>query len=150
MKIAIGCDHGGIGLKAVVAAVIEELGHTLVDQGCFSNDSVDYPDFADKVCGLVETGVCERGVLICGTGIGMSMAANRRPCIRAALVHEAYSARMSREHNDANVLCLGARVLGPGLAEDLVRVWLTTAFAGGRHQLRIAKFSDLEGVSCPF
>jgi ribose 5-phosphate isomerase B len=141
MKIAIGCDHGGIALKTVVVAVIEELGHTVVDQGCFSRESVDYPDFAAKVCDAIEAGDCERGILICGTGIGMSMAANRRPAIRAALVQEEFSARMSREHNDANVLCLGARVLGPGLAEDLVRVWLTTAFAGGRHQLRVAKFS---------
>lgn len=141
MKIAIGCDHGGIALKTVVVSVIEELGHTVVDQGCFSRESVDYPDFAAKVCEVIEAGDCERGILICGTGIGMSMAANRRPAIRAALVQEEFSARMSREHNDANVLCLGARVLGPGLAEDLVRVWLTTAFAGGRHQLRVDKFS---------
>lgn len=141
MKIAIGCDHGGIALKSVVVAVIEELGHTVVDQGCFSSASVDYPDYAAKVCEQVEAGSCERGILLCGTGIGMSMAANRRPAIRAALVQEEFSARMSREHNDANVLCLGARVLGPGLAENLVRVWLTTAFVGGRHQLRLAKFS---------
>ena len=141
MKIAIGCDHGGIALKTVVVSVIEELGHTVVDQGCFSGESVDYPDFAAKVCEVIEAGDCERGILICGTGVGMSMAANRRPAIRAALVLEEFSARMSRELNGANVLCLGARVLGPGLAEDLVRVWLTTAFAGGRHQLRVAKFS---------
>jgi ribose 5-phosphate isomerase B len=142
MKVAIGCDHGGIDLKTTVVAVIESLGHTVDDQGCFSRESVDYPDYADKVCTAVESGGCERGILICGTGIGMSMAANRHRGVRAAVVSDTFSARMSREHNDANVLCLGARVLGPGLAADIVQVWLSTAFAGGRHQQRIAKFSD--------
>ena len=141
MQVAIGCDHGGIDLKATVVAVLEELGHTIADQGCHAGESVDYPDFADKVCDVVESGACACGILICGTGIGMSMAANRRSKIRAALCQESYAATMSREHNDANVLCLGARIVGPGLAEDIVRIWMTTEFAGGRHQRRIEKFS---------
>ncbi len=141
MLVAIGCDHGGIILKKMIIETVENMGHTIADLGCFSVDSVDYPDFAKTVCDQVAAGDCQRGILICGTGIGMSMAANRRPEIRAALCQEAYSARMSREHNDANVLCLGARVVGPGLVEEIVQTWLTAEFAGGRHQNRIAKFS---------
>ena len=140
MKVAIGCDHGGIDLKQTVVAVLQELGHEIVDQGCFSEESVDYPNFAQAVCSLVKDGSCERGILVCGTGIGMSMAANRFPEIRAALCTETYSARMSREHNNANVLCLGARVTGPGLAAEIVRTWMTVDFAGGRHQHRIDMF----------
>lgn len=140
MKVAIGCDHGGIDLKQTVVAVLQELGHEIVDQGCFSEKSVDYPNFAQAVCSLVKDGSCERGILVCGTGIGMSMAANRFPEIRAALCTETYSARMSREHNNANVLCLGARVTGPGLAAEIVRTWMTVDFAGGRHQHRIDMF----------
>ncbi len=140
MKVAIGCDHGGIDLKQTVVAVLQELGHEIDDQGCFSEESVDYPNFAQAVCSLVKDGSCERGILVCGTGIGMSMAANRFPEIRAALCTEAFSARMSREHNNANVLCLGARVTGPGLAAEIVRTWMTVDFAGGRHQHRIDMF----------
>jgi len=140
MKVAIGCDHGGFLLKANLVSVLEDMGHEVVDCGCDSEASVDYPDFAAAVCARVVDGSCDRGVLICGTGIGMSMAANRDPRIRAALCHEIFTARMSREHNDANVLCLGARVLGPGLAEEMLRVWMTTEFAGGRHLRRIEKF----------
>ncbi len=140
MKVAIGCDHGGIDLKQTVVAVLQELGHEIDDQGCFSEESVDYPNFAQAVCSLVKDGSCERGILVCGTGIGMSMAANRFPEIRAALCTETFSARMSREHNNANVLCLGARVTGPGLAAEIVRTWLTVDFAGGRHQHRIDMF----------
>ncbi len=140
MKVAIGCDHGGIDLKQTVVAVLQELGHEIDDQGCFSEESVDYPNFAQAVCSLVKDGSCERGILVCGTGIGMSMAANRFPEIRAALCTETFSARMSREHNNANVLCLGARVTGPGLAAEIVRTWMTVDFAGGRHQQRIDMF----------
>ncbi|MBE9520550.1 MAG: ribose 5-phosphate isomerase B [Proteobacteria bacterium] len=140
MKVAIGCDHGGIDLKQTVVAVLQELGHEIDDQGCFSEESVDYPNFAQSVSSLVKDGSCERGILVCGTGIGMSMAANRLPEIRAALCTEAFSARMSREHNNANVLCLGARVTGPGLAAEIVRTWMTVDFAGGRHQHRIDLF----------
>ena len=140
MKIAIGCDHGGIDLKNTVVSVLTELGHEVDDQGCNSTDSVDYPNFAKSVSLLVKEGKCRFGVLICGTGIGMSMAANRIPGIRAALCHEMFSARMSREHNDANILCLGARVIGSGLAAEIVRTWMSTEFAGGRHQRRIDMF----------
>ena len=140
MKVAIGCDHGGIDLKQTVVSVLQELDHEIDDQGCFSEESVDYPSFAEAVCSLVKAGSCERGILVCGTGIGMSMAANRYPEIRAALCGEMFSARMSREHNNANVLCLGARVIGPGLAAEIVRTWMTTGFAGGRHQHRIDMF----------
>lgn len=140
MKVAIGCDHGGIDLKKDIIAVLRELGHEVEDQGSNSSDSVDYPSFARAVSTLVQAGECERGILICGTGIGMSMAANRIPGIRAALCHEMFSARMSREHNDANILCLGARVTGPGLAQEIVRTWMTSDFSGGRHQRRIDMF----------
>ena len=140
MKVAIGCDHGGLDLKDTVKSVLIELGHEIDDQGCNSSESVDYPNFANAVSSLVKDGKCERGILICGTGIGMSMAANRIPGIRAALCHEMFSARMSREHNDANILCLGSRVIGPGLAAETVRTWMTTDFAGGRHQRRIEMF----------
>ena len=140
MKVAIGCDHGGLDLKDTVKSVLIELGHEIDDQGCNSSESVDYPNFANAVSSLVKDGKCERGILICGTGIGMSMAANRISGIRAALCHEMFSARMSREHNDANILCLGARVIGQGLAAEIVRTWMTTDFAGGRHQRRIEMF----------
>ena len=142
MKIALGADHGGFQLKEKVAGLLEQLGHRVEDTDCHSSDSVDYPDFADPVVALVAGGDCDRGILICGTGIGMSLAANRNRKIRAANCHDEYTARMSREHNDANILCLGARVIGEGVAVDLIKVWLDTAFAGGRHQQRIAKYSD--------
>jgi ribose 5-phosphate isomerase B len=140
VKVAIGCDHGGIDLKNTVLSVLVELGHEVDDQGCNSTDSVDYPDFAKSVSTLVKEGKCQCGILICGTGIGMSMAANRIPGIRAALCNEMFSAKMSREHNDANILCLGARVIGPGLAAEIVQTWMNSEFAGGRHQRRIDMF----------
>jgi len=140
MKIALGCDHGGIALKGVILTLLAQLGHEVDDQGCHSLESVNYPEFAKSVCALVQEGKCQRGILICGTGIGMSMVANRLEGIRAALCHELYTARMSREHNDANVLCLGARVVGPGLAEEIVRTWIGTDFAGGRHLQRLQMF----------
>lgn len=137
MNIAVGCDHGGFGLKRVICELLAEMGHQVNDVGCPSEASVDYPEFADKLCQALQDGSSERGILICGTGIGMSIAANRHRHIRAALCHESLTARLSREHNDANVLCLGARVLGEAIALDIVRVWLTTEFAGGRHLRRI-------------
>lgn len=140
MKIGIGCDHGGIDLKNVIVSLLKEMGHEIDDQGCFATESVDYPEFAKSVCSLVQAGRSDRGILVCGTGIGMSMVSNRFDGIRAALCHESFTARMSREHNDANVLCLGARVIGPGLAEEIVRTWVSTEFAGGRHQRRIDMF----------
>ena len=137
MNVAIGCDHGGFHLKKAIISLLEKLGHTAVDVGCFSEESVNYPVFADHVCAVLANGRCQRGILICGTGIGMSIAANRHRHIRAALCHESLSARMSREHNDANVLCLGARLVGISLAREIVRVWLASGFAGGRHLRRI-------------
>ena len=141
MKIAIGSDHGGYELKELIADYLQSNGHEVLDCGCNSLDSVDYPDFSEKVCSEVRSGSCEAGILICGTGIGMSIAANRYRDIRAALCHEAFTARMSREHNNANVLCLGARVVGSEVALDIVRVWVSTDFAGGRHQKRLDKLS---------
>ncbi len=149
MKIAIGSDHGGFTVKEEVVRFLQDLGHEIDDIGCFGLDAVDYPDFADKVCELVsdknKDKNCERGILICGTGIGMSMAANKNKKyssnIRAALCHESYTARMSRQHNDANILCLGARVLGIEVIIDVVGTWLETEFEGGRHQRRIDVFS---------
>ena len=144
MKIAVGSDHGGYGLKELIKEVIRGLGHEVKDCGCHGPESTDYPIFAKAVTELVNAGAVERGILICGTGIGMSMVANRYPGIRAALCHELYTARMSRAHNDANILCIGARVVGPGLAEEMVKVWLETPFEGGRHQRRLSLFDGKE------
>ncbi|MDA3970374.1 MAG: ribose 5-phosphate isomerase B [Desulfobulbaceae bacterium] len=141
MNIALGCDHGAYDLKEEIKLLLAELGHAVTDAGCHSLESVNYPDYANAVCGKIIDGSCDRGILLCGTGIGMSMAANRHPEIRAALCHELFTAAMSREHNDANVLCMGARVIGPGLAAEMVRVWLATEFAAGRHLTRIEMFS---------
>jgi ribose 5-phosphate isomerase B len=137
VKIAFGCDHGGFVFKKDIVTLLEQSGYTVLDMGCFSEESVDYPDFAAAVCAALQDGRAQRGILVCGTGIGMSIAANRHPHIRAALCHEAFTARMSREHNDANILCLGARVLGVGIVLDIVKTWLATEFAGGRHLRRI-------------
>ncbi len=141
MKIAIGSDHGGYDLKQELIPFIQGLGHELQDVGCHSRESVDYPVQASLVVEKIETGEVDRGILICGTGIGMSMAANRHRGIRAALCHEIFTARMSRAHNDANVLCMGARVIGSGLAKEMVREWLQTEFEGNRHYRRICMFS---------
>ncbi len=146
MKIAIGSDHGGVSLKEELKAFISTLGHEVTDCGCHSRESVDYPLFARQVCDLVRTNAVERGILICGTGIGMSMAANKFPDIRAALCHEPFSAKMSRLHNDANILCLGERVIGSEIAKDIVAVWLSTPFEGGRHKRRIELFNTLGSI----
>jgi len=140
MRVAIGTDHGGVDLKRLVVRQLHHDQIHLLDMGCDSHDSVDYPIFARAVCTAVLNGEADCGILICGTGIGMSMAANRMKGIRAALCHELFTARMSREHNDANILCLGARVIGPGLALEVVRTWLQTEFVGGRHLRRIEMF----------
>ncbi len=141
MKVIIGSDHGGFRTKETLRELIVQLGHEVEDVGCFSTKSVHYPDVAGEVCKKVSSFEMERGILICGTGIGMSMVANRHAGIRAAVCHDHYTATMSREHNDANILCLGERVVGIGVAEDIVRIWLDTVFAGGRHQQRIQMFS---------
>ena len=141
MKIAIGSDHGGFALKEVLVPLLESLEHAVVDVGCHDVASVDYPTFADAVCDSIVEGMADCGILVCGTGIGMSMAANKKDGIRAALCSDHYTAVMSREHNDANVLCLGERVTGPGVAEEIVKAWLATSFGGGRHLRRIELFS---------
>lgn len=145
MKIAIGSDHGGFRLKEEIVKVIEQLGHEVTDYGCTCGDAVDYPDYASEVCDKVVSGEVDRGILICGTGIGMSIAANKIPGIRCALVHDVFSAKATREHNDTNVLAMGERVIGPGLAAEIVRVWLTTEFSNEeRHINRIQKVKKLE------
>ena len=144
MKIAIGCDHGALALKESVKKVLAELGAEINDFGTFTEESVDYPDIAEKVCAEVTSGRAERGVVLCGTGIGISIAANKIKGIRCALCSEAYSARMARAHNDANVLALGGRVLGPELAGDVVRTFFSQDFEGGRHARRVEKIMALE------
>ncbi len=142
MKIVIASDHGGFELKQMLVERLQHWGHGVEDMGCHSADSVDYPPYAEAVSQKIIAKSCDVGILICGTGIGMSIAANRDRRIRAALCHDGYTARLSREHNNANLLCLGARVVGPGVAEEIVKTWLTTDFAGGRHQQRVSQFSD--------
>lgn len=143
MKIGVACDHGGYLLKDLVKKVIVQCGHEALDLGTHDEDSVDYPDYAGKALALLKSGGCDRIVLICGTGIGMSICANRIKGIRGTLCHDAFTARMSRQHNDSNCLILGARVVGPGVAKDIVEVWLTTSFEGGRHQARLNKIDEL-------
>lgn len=142
MKIVLGSDHGGYELKEAVRQKLVHGGHEVTDAGCFSTESVDYPDVAEQVVENLLNGKSQRGILICGTGIGMSIAANRHRRIRAANCCDEYTVKMSREHNDANILCLGARVLETEKALRMVGVWLETEFTGGRHQRRIAKFSE--------
>ncbi|NOY92191.1 MAG: ribose 5-phosphate isomerase B [Deltaproteobacteria bacterium] len=138
-RIAVGADHAGVDLKDALAQLLRERGFEVHDCGTSGHDSVDYPDFAHAVCAEVGSGRSELGLLVCGTGLGMSMAANRHAGIRAALCAEPFSARMTRMHNDANVLCMGSRVVGPGLAEEILSVFVTTAFEGGRHARRVGK-----------
>jgi ribose 5-phosphate isomerase B len=142
--IAIGCDHAGVQLKATIKELLASRGLDVKDFGTNDEASVDYPDYAEMVGGAVVRGEAERGILICGTGVGISISANKIEGVRAALCADTFTARMSREHNDANVLCLGARVLGAGLALDVVAAWLDAEFAGGRHQRRIDKISALD------
>jgi ribose 5-phosphate isomerase B len=143
MKIGLACDHGGYSLKDPVKETIARSGHEVVDLGTHSTDSVDYPDYAGKAIDLLKKGGCERIVLICGTGIGMSICANRVKGVRGTLCHDAFTARMARQHNDSNCLILGARVIGSGVAQDIVEVWLTTEFEGGRHLSRLNKIDEL-------
>jgi ribose 5-phosphate isomerase B len=138
-RVILGSDHAGFDLKEKVKKALERLGVPFEDVGTRSLDSVDYPDFAHRVAEAVEKGRYPRGVVVCGTGIGVSMAANRHPGVRAAVAYDEETARLSREHNDANVLALGGRTLDPGLAERILEVWLKTPFAGGRHARRVAK-----------
>lgn len=143
MKIAIGADHGGFRLKGEIIELLTEEGLNFKDFGTFSEDSVDYPDIALEVARAVQSGEFRRGILICGTGIGIGIAANKLRGIRAALCHDTFSARAAREHNDANILTMGERVIGPGLARDIVKVWLGAEFAGGRHARRVEKIDAI-------
>jgi ribose 5-phosphate isomerase B len=140
--IVIASDHAGVELKARIVQILSESGHEVRDLGPADATSVDYPDFAHLVASAVSAGEAERGILICGTGIGMSMAANRHPGVRAALCHDAFTAEMARLHNDANVLCIGGRTTGIGVAEQIVQLFLDTPFEGGRHQRRVDKIEN--------
>ena len=139
--VVIAADHGGFDLKSALVPELRALGHEVVDLGTMTRDAVDYPDFAEKVADAIRARRASRGVLICGTGIGMSIAANRHREVRAALVHDGLTARLARQHNDANVLVLGGRLLGPALAKDCLAIFFSTAFEGGRHVARVAKMS---------
>lgn len=136
--LIIGSDHAGLELKRELAAVASELGYELRDVGTHTSDSTDYPDYAHQVASAVAAGE-GIGLLVCGTGIGMSMTANRHPGVRAALCGDVFSAGMARQHNDANVLCIGARVVGPGLAAEILKAFLSASFEGGRHERRVNK-----------
>ena len=142
--LAIGCDHGGYTLKEEILKHLEAQGVEYMDCGCFSADSVDYPDIAEALCANITDGSCEKGILLCGTGVGMSMSANKAKGIRACVCSDTFSAHATRAHNDANVLCMGERVVGIGLALDIVEAFLTTEFEGGRHARRVAKIAALE------
>ncbi len=144
MLTAMACDHGGFRLKTDLVTFLRELGHEVEDLGCFDEKPVDYPDLGQKVAHKVSTGEVERGILICGTGIGMSMVANKFPGVRAALVCHVYAARMAKEHNDANILVMGGRIVGPGLAREMVKTWLEAEFQGGRHLKRLEKIEAIE------
>lgn len=143
MKYFIGADHAGINIKNYVKELFEAYGHEVMDLGTNTKERVDYPDYAKKVCEEVLKNSGSKGILICGSGIGMSMSANKFDGIRAALCHNEYSARMAREHNDANVICLGERVSGYGMIEAIVLSWLNASFEGGRHEGRVAKINAL-------
>lgn len=144
MKVAIGADHGGFKLKAELTELLQELGIDYTDFGTYSSDSIDYPDVAIPVAEAVANGEFDRGILICGTGIGIGIAANKVKGIRAALVHDTFSAKATRQHNNSNILTMGERVIGPGLARDIAQIWLENEFEGGRHENRVCKISDYE------
>ncbi|UCG78508.1 MAG: ribose 5-phosphate isomerase B [Nitrospirota bacterium] len=148
MKISIGCDHAGPELKNKVMAILKERGHECVDLGTSGPGSVDYPDFGKAVASSVSKGETDRGILICGTGIGMSIVANKFQNIRATLCYDIFTARMSRLHNDSNILVLGSRTTETGLALSILDIWLNTDFEGGRHQDRLNKISEMEKVIC--
>ena len=139
--IAIAADHAGYDLKVQLVPELKSLGFEVLDLGTDSRDPVDYPDFADALARALETGRAQRGVLVCGSGIGIAIAANRHRAVRAGVCHDATTARLTRQHNDANVLALGARIVGAEVAKDCLRAFLTTEFEGGRHQPRVAKMS---------
>lgn len=144
MKIAIGCDHGGYDLKNIILPLLNELGHEVTDFGTYSSESMDYPDVAIPVAEAVRDNKFDRGILICGTGIGMSITANKVKGIRAALVHDLFTAQATRHHNNSNILCMGGRIVGPSIALSIVELWLGNDFDGGRHINRINKISKYE------
>lgn len=142
--IAIGCDHGGFELKEHIKKHLDEIGEEYKDYGTYSEESVDYPDCASPVCKAIQDKTADKGILICGTGIGISIAANKHKGIRAALCSDVYSAKMTKQHNNANIICLGGRVTGRELAFMIVDTWLATEFEGGRHEARIEKIHKIE------
>lgn len=144
MKVAIASDHGGMNIREEIKKLMDELGIQYEDFGCECDTSVDYPDFALPVAKKVASGEFDRGILICGTGIGMSIAANKVKGIRCALIHDVFSAKMTRQHNDSNIMAMGERVIGPGLAREVALAWLTSDFEGGRHANRIEKITAYE------
>lgn len=148
MRIAVASDHGGFKLKKEVLKYLQETGIEYKDFGTYSDESVDYPDIAKPVAEAVAKGEFDLGVLCCGTGIGVSIAANKVAGIRAALCHDTYSARMAREHNNANIITMGERVIGPGLARDILASFLNAEFSGGRHARRVEKIHDIEKKYC--
>ena len=139
MKFFIATDHAGIDLKNYTVKLLQEKGHEVIDLGPFTNDKVDYPDYAHKLCEKILNNQKTNGILICGSGIGMSMTANRHEGIRAALCHDAYTATVARKHNDANVLCFGERIVGHGVCESILDAWIIGGFDGGRHINRVTK-----------
>lgn len=143
-KIIIGCDHGGLELKNDIIKHLNSRGFEVVDVGTYTTDSCNYPDYARLLCARIQSGEFELGILVCGTGIGMSIAANKHNGIRAACCSDTFSARMTRMHNNANVLCLGGRVVGAGLACDMVDLFVDTEFEGGRHSARVQMLADIE------
>lgn len=146
MKIVLGCDHGGLEHKNAIKEHLEKRGFEVLDHGIYENVSVDYPDIAVKVCKSILGGDGELGILVCGTGIGMSLAANKFKGIRAAVCSEHFSAKYTRLHNNSNILCLGGRVIGVGTALELVDLFVDTPFEGGRHQKRIDKITEIENM----
>jgi ribose 5-phosphate isomerase B len=144
MKVAIGCDHAGVGMKKEIIPLLEELNIELEDFGTSDEESCDYPDYGERVSEVVSNGSVDRGILLCGTGIGMSIVANKFPGVRAALCCEDYSAKMSRLHNDANILVLPGRIIDSGTAKEIVKIWFQTEFEGGRHQRRLDKIKEIE------
>ena len=144
MKIAVACDHGGLQLKRALVRYLTSKGHEVIDFGTDTEESCDYPDYALPAAEAVAAGRCERGILVCGTGIGVSLVTNKVPGIRCAHCHDTYSAKYTRLHNDANMLAFGQRVIGEGLMEEIVDVFLSTDFEGGRHQRRLDKLAAIE------
>lgn len=144
MKVILSADHAGVTIRNEVKSLLDELGIEYEDTGCEGTSSVDYPDFALPAAERVANGEFDKGILICGTGIGMSIAANKVKGIRCALIHDVYSAKLTRQHNDSNILAMGERVIGPGLAREIAKTWLTTEFEGDRHERRIDKITSYE------